>query len=631
MLSRHRANRASRLSALLMLGLSMFAVGAALLFGTPYAANAQTEPTPFPLYALPDPRLSSFSASNMLALGKDNRTLVAANMLNNSISVVLPGQGKLVGEIPVGQDPRSVVLTSDGTRAVTANRGDGTLSVIDLATQEVRSIVLNGIYPYGIVLGDDDTAYVSLEGSGEIVIVNLTTNQILGRIAVPGAPAGLAIWGDFLYVTHFWSGQVSLIYLPQMRLVTTVSTGIDTGLSQGIELDVTRGVAYLPQTRSNAQNTHLTFDTTVFPIVNVMNLRNLTVERNNRLTLDTADRPVNMPFAMALDRFRQTLYIANAGSDNISVIDANTGLTRAHIDVGSNPRGILLNRDNSLLFVYNAFDGTLSVIETRTLKVTDEIPISDSNLPVDTLLALQLFYSANDPRLSADNWISCGNCHFDGMSDGRVWQGFPDGPRNTPVLYGLLETAPYNWSATWDELADVETKIRSLQAGTGLIPDTNIAPALGDPHSGLSLDLDVLASYLATLQGATPLLPADTVEIDRGKTIFEQQKCATCHVGAAGTDLQKHDVGTGTTKAEMQGTEFDTPSLRWLSMSAPYFHDGSAATLHDVFTLPGAHQLISKLPAEDIDALIAYLLTLPGIVIVHSPRRIFKPPGYQKW
>jgi YVTN family beta-propeller protein len=342
-----------------------------------------------------------------------------------------------------------------------------------------------------------------------------------------------------------------------------------------------------------------------------MNLRNMTVARESRLTLDTADRPVNMPFAIALDRFRQTLYIANAGSDNISVIDANTGLTQAHVDVGSNPRGILLNRDNSLLFVYNAFDGTLSVIETRTLKVTDEIPISDSNLPVDTLLALQLFYTANDPRLSADNWMSCANCHFDGMSDRRVWQGFPDGPRNTPVLYGLLETAPYNWSATWDELADVEVKIRSLQAGTGLISGTSISPPLGDPHAGLSLDLDVLASYLAGIPGATPPVQPDAALIERGKAIFDQQKCATCHAGAADTDLQKHDVGTGSSPAEKQGTEFDTPSLRWLWISAPYFHDGSAATLRDVFTLPGEHQLISKLPAEDIDALIAYLLTLP--------------------
>src|SRR5690606_29539217 len=140
-------------------------------------------------------------------------------------------------------------------------------------------------------------------------------------------------------------------------------------------------------------------------------------------------------------------------------------------------------------------------------EIFDELPISDFNIPIDTLLAQQLFYTAADPRMSANNWISCGNCHFDGMSDGRVWQGFSGG-RNTPVLYDLLNTPPYNWSGTWDELADVEIKIRGLQAGRGLIQDGTLYPPLGDPHTGLSLDLDVLASYLGTISGpVNPVSP----------------------------------------------------------------------------------------------------------------------------
>lgn len=591
-----------------VVGLSFVLLG--LLSGLVSVVFAQ-EPTPFPLYALPDPRLSTASSSNMLALAKDNRTLVIANMLNNTISVVLPTLGEVVAEIPVGADPRSIALTADSTRAVTANRGDGSLSIIELATQQVTSIPGVGVHPYGIVIGEGDMAYVSLQGSAEVAVVNLTSRQVEERIAVPPSPSGLALWGDFLYVTHFWSGQISLIYLPQAKVISTVSSGQDTGLSQAIELDITRGIAYLPQTRSNAQNPSLTFDTTVFPLVNVLNLRDLALQRGSRISLSTADRPVNMPFAVALDRFRENLYVANAGSDNVSVIDLNTGLARTHIPVGSNPRGVLLNRDGSLLFVYNALDGTLSVVETRAYEVTDEIPVSDFSIPVDTILASQLFYSATDPRLSADHWISCANCHFDGESDGRVWRDFPDGPRNTPVLFSLLETAPYNWSATWNELADAESKIRTLQAGSGLIEAPVVTLPLGDAHAGLSLDLDVLSGYLATLQGPPSPNRIDPLALERGGLIFQQQGCATCHVGTVGTDLERHDVGTGTDAGEKQGLEFDTPSLRWLWISAPYFHDGSAVTLRDVFTLPGAHQLTSKISLADIDALAAYLLTLP--------------------
>ena len=137
-----------------------------------------------------------------------------------------------------------------------------------------------------------------------------------------------------------------------------------------------------------------------------------------------------------------------------------------------------------------------------------------------------------------------------------------------------------------------------------MIEGDTVGPALGDPHAGLSLDLDVLASYLGTLEGpCNPYQPAPSL-VERGAEVFDEQGCVTCHVGSVGTDNQPYDVGTGGT--------FDTPSLRWLWTSAPYFHDGSAATLRDVFLLPGEHELVQEVSLSDIDALLAYLLTLPG-------------------
>lgn len=594
-------------SMLFVFGFALLALG--LMVSVPVIA--QQEPTPFPLYALPDTRLSSVVSSNTLALGKDNRTLVASNMLSNTLSIIRLGNIEKLAEIPVGQDPRSVALTLDNNRAVTANRADGTLSVIDVVNQQAEPpIPLNGLYPYGVVMGEGDIAYVSLQGSNQVIAVDLNRREVMQRVNVPAAPAGLTLWGDFLYVTHFWNGQISLIYVPSFQVAKTISTGLDTGLTQNIEIDVTRGLAYVPQTRSNAQNPNLTFDTIVFPVVNQLDLRSLTVNRSARIALDSADRPVNQPFAAAVDRFDQLLYVANAGSNSVSVIDLETGLARANIPVGPNPRGILLNKDETLLLVNNALEGSLTIIETRDLTEVDTLPISEFNIPVDTILAQQYFYGATNPRLTYNQWVTCANCHFDGLSDGRVWQGFADGPRNTPVLFNLPETFPYTWSASWDELADIELKIRWLQSGTGLIPAETVNESLGNPHAGTSVDLDLLASYLATFRGS-PAALVDPGLAARGQAIFEQRECASCHSGAVLTDLQKHDVGTGVSPNERTGTDYDTPSLRWLAYSAPYFHDGSAATLRDVFLLPGTHQLLPDLTLSDIDALVAYLLSLP--------------------
>ncbi len=569
------------------------------------------EPTPLPLYALPGTRDLVF-ASNTVALTTDGRTLVASNMLNNTLSfidVIVPTAAQFQQEIEVGLDPRSVALTPDNNQVLVTLRGENRLAVVDVQERALQTMIeLGGSLPASVVTDRNDRAFVTLQGSGEVVEVNLIDQEVTRRMRVPNHPAGLALWGDFLYVTHFWDGALSLIYLPRGELVGTVATGPDTGLSQSIAIDVQRGLAYLPQTRSNAQNENLTFDTTVFPVVNVMELSGLILQPRARVDLSTSDRPVNMPFAVMVDRFRNWLYVANAGSHDVSVIDLSTGLRRANIPVGANPRGLMLNRDNTFLFVHNVLDGTVSIIETSRFAVVDVLPISNPVVSNDLIIGAELFYSSADPRLSEDRWLSCATCHFDGQSDGRTWQGFADGPRNTPLLYNLIETAPYNWSATWDELFDVEVKIRDLQVGTGLIEDFPVGEPLSTLHANLSFDLDLLEIYLRSLTPPTNPRQDDAQVIQRGQMIFETQGCSACHSGAAGTDLQTHDVGTGDPDKENRGQAFDTPSLRYLWLSAPYFHDGSAPDLHTVFMLPGAHQLVKDVEIADIEALVIYLL-----------------------
>ncbi len=495
-----------------------------LLLIAPVLRAQVPDPTPLPLYALPDARTVRTYTSSTMAMTSTGSYLVAANMLNNTISfanVLIPTAASFVAEVPVGPDPRSVAITPDNNKVLVVLRGTDSLVVLDFLSHEVLATVpLGGALAYHVVADRNDRALVSLQGSNEIVEVDLDTYTISRRMSVPPGPAGLAVWGEFLYITHFWSGDISLLYLPQGKVVRVVSTGEDTGISQALDIDVARGLAYLPQTRANTQARHLTFDTTVFPVVNVLDLRDLTMATRERIALSAVDRPVNMPFGVVVDRFRNWLYVANAGSDDVSVIDLDTGLARANIPVGSNPRGLLLNRDNTYLFVHNVIDGSLTIVETANLTAIDVLPISNPVVSNDIIVGAQLFHSASDPRLSEDRWISCATCHFDGQPDGRTWYGLTGDARNTPPLYNLIETAPYTWTGSWDELQDVELKIRSLQVGTGLIEDYPVSPADGPPHAGLSFDLDLLAAYLLTL--APPENPNTVAPelSERGRAVF---------------------------------------------------------------------------------------------------------------
>lgn len=93
--------------------------------------------------------------------------------------------------------------------------------------------------------------------------------------------------------------------------------------------------------------------------------------------------------------------------------------------------------------------------------------------------------------------------------------------------------------------------------------------------------------------------------------------CNVCHSGADFTDsasAQLHDVGTikpsSGRRLNQPLTGFDTPTLKGVWETAPYLHDGSAATLLDVLTTANPanrHGNTSTLNATQLQQLVSYL------------------------
>jgi mono/diheme cytochrome c family protein len=148
-----------------------------------------------------------------------------------------------------------------------------------------------------------------------------------------------------------------------------------------------------------------------------------------------------------------------------------------------------------------------------------------------------------------------------------------------------------------------------------------------DPRLGISVvkspDLvtPLLPALLAYQLSLTAPKPApgsfDAAAADRGKALFAgSARCATCHTGTLYTDINAgklhtpSEVGQNAAYAERSVTKmYRTTPLRGLVQHAPYFHDGSAATLADVV----AHydQLFSlQLTARQKSDLVEYLKTL---------------------
>lgn len=555
-------------------------------------------------------------SASAIAISSDEVWLAAVNPDSGSVSLLsLPGL-ELQKEIKTGLDPRTLTFSADSELLYISNFGGNSITVIDIQKGTKVSEYPVGPMPYAAI-AQKGILYVAEHALGKVSAYDANSGNLRSQLDVDDFPAGLALDPDAgkLYVTHLFSGRVSLINLSDFALEAVISTGNNTNLTQFILLDLEANKAYLPQTRSNTTNMALVFDATVFPLVNVMDLTSQKILREERVSLDVGFRSVNMPFAVALAEEQQVLIVANAGSNDVSVIDLQDDKQLARLEVGANPHGIVFDAQANRAYVNNVLDGTISVIDMQNIEVVQNISITTIPLDPQILLGKKIFNAARLPDLTTDRWISCATCHLDGGMDARTWLGFPDGPRNTPALFGVGDTLPVHWSGDLDELQDVEGTFRAIQAGTGLV-EGEMYDSLGPPHAGLSEELDALAAFMASLKVPPSPYSIPPNEFQRGEKVFTQQGCVTCHTPPFYTDMQLHDVGTGDPELEHnshgRGTQFDTPSLLGIWATAPYFHDGSAQTLADVLRMGNEHNIAGRISEKELQDLLSFLLSLPN-------------------
>jgi cytochrome c peroxidase len=218
-----------------------------------------------------------------------------------------------------------------------------------------------------------------------------------------------------------------------------------------------------------------------------------------------------------------------------------------------------------------------------------------ASTPDDEAIALgrALFHTSGDPRISKDG-RACASCHPDGRDDGLVWST-PSGPRQTPMLAGRLpDTGPYGWDGAG---RDVEHHLGHTFArldGQGLPPR----------------DLAALERYITTLEGPPVHPTGSEAPLARGRQVFFAAGCGSCHSAeSAWTDGKSHDVHSQNPADTV--ASFDTPSLRFVAGTAPYFHDGHFPSLRSLLASQnGPMGAARDRSPEDLDALEAFVKSL---------------------
>ena len=297
--------------------------------------------------------------------------------------------------------------------------------------------------------------------------------------------------------------------------------------------------------------------------------------------------------------------------------------------------------------------GTQKVLETIHEPI-QPIPFSFNLDPSKVALGEKLFH---DPRLSADNTISCATCHSLQTGGGADQQspslgiGAVPGNVNTPTVFnsglnfrqfwdGRAEdvyeqvdgpiTNPMEMGSTWRDVVkkvsqDAEYGRLFSQLYTHGIQPSSIKNALGTFVRSLLTPNSRFDQYL---RGN---VQAITKEEKEGYRLFKAYGCVACHQGAnvGGNLFQKfgilgdyfssrqettqEDLGRmNMTGHSMHRHMFKVPSLRLAVLTPPYFHDGSAQTLEEAIAVMAKYQIGRKIPPHEVQSIISFLKTLVG-------------------
>lgn len=539
-----------------------------------------------------------------LAVSADGSRLVVTAGLAPGRLVLLDaaGGGKL-GEVAAGHSPCAPVAEPAGARVFTCNRFEDRVDVFDVANPAAGRLAT------GFPVVREPGAAV-LRPDGRLLFV---ANRL---------PAGRADTGDIAAVVSVIdtaTGTGSTVRLP------TGSTGVH-GLAASPDGRFVYAVHTL--SRFGLPTTQLDrgwMNTSALSILDAANPALVAT-----VLVDEVDRGAANPAGVACLPDGRFLAIAHTGTHEVSVIDraalhervdralrgeAVTEVSRSAADLpndlsllhGIRRRIALTGRGPGALVAFAGgfatacqFSGTLHLLDVAADGAVSVRDVQAAPPPADDAARRgeRLFW---DATTCFQHWQSCATCHPDGRADALNWDLLNDGignPKQSKSLLFSLQTPP--------------------AMITGIRPTGEYAVRSGMRYIQFAVRPEEEALAIdAYLRGMQPVPSPALVDgklspaAERGRAVYEKAGCASCHPGEFFTDCKAYDVGTGLDRDA--GRAWDTPTLREAWRTAPYLHDGRAATLEEVVGPLNAgdrHGTTSTLSEAERRELVEYLRSL---------------------
>lgn len=260
--------------------------------------------------------------------------------------------------IPVGNRPVAVGIDTVRNLVYVANWNSGNVTVINGANDNIRATVPAGRVPSGIDhvdVGGNSRVYVSNYASNNVTVIDGRTDQAIATIPVGSNPTSVAASP----VTN--ANPLPLVF---------VTNGSDNTLSV---IDATSNTALTPVPLTgkfptavavNRRTNLIYVATAASDSVQVIDGRAFSQIRTFPYKATITGVPGGI--ALAVDESRNRIYVANAPG-GLTVIEGALNQAIVRVPVGPAPNGVAYNPNTSHIFVTNAGNDTVSVLDASDL------------------------------------------------------------------------------------------------------------------------------------------------------------------------------------------------------------------------------------------------------------------------
>jgi YVTN family beta-propeller protein len=165
--------------------------------------------------------------SHMVALSPDGARAFVTSITTGSVTAVDAASGE-VRSVATGAGAEGIDVTPDGLEVWVAHREADDLAILDAATLEVKGRVSTGAFPIRVkVTPDGARVLVSCAESEELLVFDRAERRQVGHVALPSAPIGIQLTPDGrrAFVAATGADEVAVVDLERLAVTATIRPG----------------------------------------------------------------------------------------------------------------------------------------------------------------------------------------------------------------------------------------------------------------------------------------------------------------------------------------------------------------------------------------------------------------------